>query len=243
MAVPRKRYNGRMERRAFTLMELLVVVTIIAVLVSLLLPAVKTVRNAARSTLCISNERQIGMGISTYLADNEMLLPPVRVDPPDTVALYGIPLAYGAIYWPAQPLIGRYLDNELLNTLATTKRVFRCPSDTRPSSWSTWSGSYGLNVNFTNGTNIWLSPFRNVAKPSLTALVVDSEDPRWASGIQCCGDLPGGGTTWFNIGGPGSYYNWIKRHDGDCSVLFGDFHAAHASDLRQDYLAGTTLVR
>jgi prepilin-type N-terminal cleavage/methylation domain-containing protein/prepilin-type processing-associated H-X9-DG protein len=53
-------------RRAFTLVELLVVVAIIGVLVGLLLPAIQGARRAARRTQCISNMRQIGLAIHQY---------------------------------------------------------------------------------------------------------------------------------------------------------------------------------
>jgi prepilin-type N-terminal cleavage/methylation domain-containing protein/prepilin-type processing-associated H-X9-DG protein len=53
-------------RRGFTLVELLVVIAIIAVLLSLLLPAVQAARAAARKTQCISNMRQVGLGLLNY---------------------------------------------------------------------------------------------------------------------------------------------------------------------------------
>lgn len=57
--------------RGYTLIELLVVVSIIAVLAALLMPAIGSVRAAARSTVCMSHLRQIGSAITAYATDNE----------------------------------------------------------------------------------------------------------------------------------------------------------------------------
>ena len=58
-------------RRAFTLVELLVVIGIIALLVAMLLPSLNKARKAARTTACMSNLRQCGLALVNYAGENK----------------------------------------------------------------------------------------------------------------------------------------------------------------------------
>ena len=57
-------------RRAFTLVELLVVIVIIAILVALLIPAVQGARGATRRTLCANNLKQVSLAVLEYSSAN-----------------------------------------------------------------------------------------------------------------------------------------------------------------------------
>ncbi len=65
-------------KRGFTLIELLVVIAIIAILASLLLPALGRAQASGRSTACRSNLRQIGLGWELYLGDHDDRFPDRR---------------------------------------------------------------------------------------------------------------------------------------------------------------------
>lgn len=64
-------------QRAFTLVELLVIIAIIAILAALLLPALATAKEKGRQTYCINSERQQAIAIFLYADDHSDTLPPV----------------------------------------------------------------------------------------------------------------------------------------------------------------------
>jgi len=68
----RKKANG------FTLIELLVVIAIIAILAAILFPVFQKVRENARRTSCLSNEKQIGLAFTQYIQDSDETMPDSR---------------------------------------------------------------------------------------------------------------------------------------------------------------------
>ena len=69
------KYPDSMKKRRFTLVELLIVISIIAILAAMLLPALNKARTYAQQIQCVSNEKQIATGIIMYTTDFQNQLP------------------------------------------------------------------------------------------------------------------------------------------------------------------------
>ena len=69
--------NRKQKNHGFTIVELLVVIAIIAILASMLLPALSKAREVAKGSLCMNNLKQQGYGITMYMDDHNDYVPPL----------------------------------------------------------------------------------------------------------------------------------------------------------------------
>lgn len=111
-------------RQAFTLVELLVVIGIIAVLIGILLPALSRAKESAGTVKCASNLRQIAMAINLYASRNGGKLPPAVVNPGDQIYPKGF-------FWANELVMDKYLTAPPAKNDGTPSiedSVFRCPA-------------------------------------------------------------------------------------------------------------------
>jgi prepilin-type N-terminal cleavage/methylation domain-containing protein len=133
------------KRRNFTLIELLVVITIIAILITLLLPVLQKSKESGRRSVCAGNQRQISIGIFTYLSDYNYL-PPYNSGGPNYVdripgQFYTNILSDNG-YVPVRDSEWGVKEWEDRSCGSVHRGIWRCPS-VRDSQLC-WGGGYGV---------------------------------------------------------------------------------------------------
>jgi len=154
-------------RNAFTLVELLVVIGIIAILIGILIPVVAKARGSAKAVQCGSNLRQIGIGLTKYFNDFKHL--PVRanyllsITNPHVMNFADVP----------DPEMDHQLP-EIMAKYAGSKSVFYCPANDLGRNATDWWPYTSGTVASTYQFPFWLDEgFWLIPKPDYKKLTTD----------------------------------------------------------------------
>lgn len=143
------------KRSGFTLIELLVVIAIISILAAILFPVFARARENARRTSCLSNLKQIGLGIMQYTQDNDEKYPMAYIATGQTTSPIGKPVWANTV-WFWQEIVYPYVKSE---------QVYACPSSINQ---TLYAGYYAFNY----GANRLV--FKYPSTPLSTAAVTNS---------------------------------------------------------------------
>jgi len=184
-------------RAGFSLLEMLAAVTLVSVLVALVVPVTKTFMASAKSTKCVSNMRQIGLGLNAYAADHDDAYPPIVIS------------TAGWKYWDMDAIWDYAMgsaSSSTSNYYTNYKQfIFYCPA-----SDPTKNCSYGMNAMFPAGVKNFYQPRKrsSISKPASCLLLGEGTNHAVDS--------------WWFASPPGQPMTF--PHNGAQNLLFADLH-------------------
>lgn len=216
----------RSRRNAFTLIELLVVIAIISVLAAILFPVFARARENARRASCMSNLKQIGLGIMQYTQDYDERYPTYRV--PDASSNYAAD-PYGWVD-SIQPYVKSY-------------QLFQCPTEstspdpTKPlGDPSSRISDYAINIwitgrDISTGNKVTGMSIAALERSSATALVIEYRTYGSASFFLEPGSLPINGRVVISASP-----RFENRHFNGVNFIYADGHVKFTTSPGDDGL-------
>ena len=224
---------ARRSPRGFTLIELLVVIAIIAILASLLLPALSKAKGMAQRTACLNNLKQLQIAWTMYPGDNDESLPPNHENLSSQANTFSDSPSWvtGNAFTDTT---SSNIHRGVLWDYVTADAIYRCPADrstVRDQGQLPRTRHYGMN-NYMNGMGNPITGLGVAVVELIFRKQSDFQNPGPDKAFVFIDNHPGNTTGGsFGVFQPGSDWGWAHfpgaRHQNGANLSFADGHVEH----------------